>query len=383
MPGIIESARETPLASTQDLEPDAAAAANTTTGYDPERIEVDESQDTVQGRISGVIAANSPLMQAAGTRAKQAANRRGVLNSTMAIGAGEKAVLDTALPIAQQDAQTYFAARGANAAAGNAALSQTAGARQAQELQDQGGIISSRLQTEQGDIQTGHLETQGDIQSDLQAEAGVIQSDLAAQEGEIQTGLIGTQSAAQINEMIASGEINAGLLEQEYGLKTALENERAQIELELMDADAANRGELIDRQGVIDAQLTDQRVQGQLEITDLENEWRSLLQASASATAIFQTTAEQIGSILANPDISVPNKTALVNQLKTQLSDGLNVIGGIADLDLDAFLGFDSQGGGTVNVDDDGNWTDNEGNIVVPNPGDIGSWLQGIADSFV
>lgn len=64
-------------------------------------------EDTVQYQIDSVINTNSPLMQRA--RAQSAADqvRRGTVNSSMAIQAGQAAVLDAALPIAQQDAKTY------------------------------------------------------------------------------------------------------------------------------------------------------------------------------------------------------------------------------------------------------------------------------------
>lgn len=64
--------------------------------------------DSVQGKITGLMSGNSPLMKQAQTQAKQYANRRGLLNSSMAAGAGVDAVVKNALPIASQDAsQTH------------------------------------------------------------------------------------------------------------------------------------------------------------------------------------------------------------------------------------------------------------------------------------
>ena len=53
--------------------------------------------------------------------AMQSANSRGLLNSSMAAGAGEAAVIDAALPIAQQDANTFSQQRLANQQVSNAA----------------------------------------------------------------------------------------------------------------------------------------------------------------------------------------------------------------------------------------------------------------------
>jgi len=62
---------------------------------------------TVQGQLDNILSTNSPLMQRAATRAAQEANKRGLLNSAMGVQAGQEAVLTAALPIAQQDADTY------------------------------------------------------------------------------------------------------------------------------------------------------------------------------------------------------------------------------------------------------------------------------------
>jgi hypothetical protein len=89
--------------------------------YDPRQIAINEPTETVQGQIQGIINANSPLMQQAETRAKQSMAPRGLLNSSMAVGAAQGAVLDAAMPIAQTDAGAYRAADLANADMANQA----------------------------------------------------------------------------------------------------------------------------------------------------------------------------------------------------------------------------------------------------------------------
>jgi hypothetical protein len=80
--------------------------------------EVSKNQ-TVANQIEQIIAADSPLMQQARMRALQAANQRGLLNSSMAVSAGESALYDAAMPIAQQDASTYADSARFNADASN------------------------------------------------------------------------------------------------------------------------------------------------------------------------------------------------------------------------------------------------------------------------
>ena len=93
---------------------------------------------TVAKNLEGLLASGSPYIEAARAGAQRQANSRGLLNSTMAATAGEKAGIESALPIAQQDA----------------------GFRQQQELA-----------TQQGNIQRGLYETQGNISERL-ANAG-------------------------------------------------------------------------------------------------------------------------------------------------------------------------------------------------------------------
>ena len=117
-----------------ELKSDGAYFTPTATPKEPGT----DPMETVEGRLSGLLASESPYLTAAKTRAKQEANARGLLNSTMAATAGEKAAIETALPIAQQDAQSL------------------ANYRQ-----------NIALQKNQGEIQKVLYETQGDISSRL------------------------------------------------------------------------------------------------------------------------------------------------------------------------------------------------------------------------
>lgn len=66
----------------------------------------------VSGRLQGLLSSKSPYLDRARTRAKQYANRRGLLNSSIAAGAGEAAAIDAALPIATADAEIAARERG-------------------------------------------------------------------------------------------------------------------------------------------------------------------------------------------------------------------------------------------------------------------------------
>ena len=72
----------------------------------------------VANNVSSLIDQNSPLMQRAAAKAAEQSNARGMLNSSMAVGDAQNAVLANATPIAQSDAAStnQFALTNASAA---------------------------------------------------------------------------------------------------------------------------------------------------------------------------------------------------------------------------------------------------------------------------
>lgn len=100
------------VANTYDLNAAAGPAK------DPAKLEVND-QMLASKQLDGILAKDNPLFQKARARASAAANARGLLNSSIAVGAGESAMIDAALPLAQQDASTYANAAQFNAGASN------------------------------------------------------------------------------------------------------------------------------------------------------------------------------------------------------------------------------------------------------------------------
>lgn len=94
--GIIDSAIE-------PYEP-AAPVTEPVTDIRPET-------DTVEARLSRLTAQDSPYMKVARQGAVRTAGRRGLINTSIAAGAGEEAAIKAALPIAQQDAAAYTTER--------------------------------------------------------------------------------------------------------------------------------------------------------------------------------------------------------------------------------------------------------------------------------
>ena len=81
--------------------------------------------ETVRGQLTSLIAEDSPYLQSAKNYALSGMNDRGLVSSSLAVGAAQRAAIDAATPIAGQDAQTYTAS-GVAAQNANAAVNKTA-----------------------------------------------------------------------------------------------------------------------------------------------------------------------------------------------------------------------------------------------------------------
>lgn len=67
----------------------------------------DDSKQTVEGRLTGLLNQDSPYLQQARDQGAVYASSRGLLNSSAGAKASQQAAIQAALPIAQQDAGAY------------------------------------------------------------------------------------------------------------------------------------------------------------------------------------------------------------------------------------------------------------------------------------
>lgn len=133
--------------------PAATPAAPAAPTYAPAKVEVNPATDTVQGQVTNIIDKNSDIMKLAETRGRQQANSRGLLNSSMAVQAGQAAVLDAAVPMAAQDAATSMRAKEINVGAENEFSLQGLRGEQAKQLEEISNKNSQLLQASQSAAQ--------------------------------------------------------------------------------------------------------------------------------------------------------------------------------------------------------------------------------------
>jgi len=184
--------------------------------------------DTVESRVTGVLAKGSPLITQAQTAAKQEANRRGLLNTSMAVTAGTDAAIRTALPIASQDASQIHAKNLSRQ--GAAQTTSLAEGQQAHEAGLQTAQIAHQAservggQEHQAALQTTKQEHELTSQQKAQAHQASTQAANIAAQKEIQTA--GSESQLKLQEIgiaadAAGAELNRDAQARIAGMNVA------------------------------------------------------------------------------------------------------------------------------------------------------------------
>ena len=295
----------------------AIQPTSTTAGYDAERLDLDD-KDLVAGQIRSIIDEDSPLMQQAETRGMQRANSRGLLNSSMAVGAAQSSLYDAALPIASQDAATNFQAGRDNMAAGNTASQFNAGAAN-----------TATNQVRAGDQQIAAIEAGGSQTRLTQAEFNTQQSALMAQKAEIDTKLQTADAATRTALLAQQGEIDNQLQTLRGNQAVGLQELQGSQAMALQSAKAA-----------ADVQLQTLKGTQAARITNIEGRFRAALQASASATSLYSGIANSITRIMQDSTLDEANKQVAIDKQIDILESGLTVLGSVSGLDLADLLAF-------------------------------------------
>lgn len=241
----------------------------TTWDIDPEDI---AKSQTVQGQLQGIIAANSPLLQLAEAQARQQMNQRGLLNTSMAVGAGQEAVIKQALPIATQDATLFANQAKYNAEAASAAAQ-----------------FKAAAENRAAEFNASAKNTA--FAADKAASDAALQFEAAA------------KNASSANYTKDLNTTMSQMMDQ--SLKVGL-------------ADADNMTKLLVQQ--IDADTRKYLI-------DVEATYKNQMQASASANDLYVNITKNIATIMADPNLDTAAKQAAVNIQKDYLKSGLDIIG--------------------------------------------------------
>ncbi len=238
---------------------------------------IDPDKETTAGQINGIINENSPLMQQASARAMQAANDRGLGNSSLAVGAAQGALYNAAMPIANADAGIY----------GNAATLNT-------NTQNQFTATKDQTQNQINTNNTGAINTASAFGSG------------AANQASLQ------------NAQTGSSERNAQLAAATQ--KTIAANQTASQQT--IAANNAASAQII-------AGLNND---SQMAIKKVGDTNAEILQTDASASSLHAQAMQTIAGIQQNPNVT--DKQGAINQVLATLNNSLSVMG-IIGKDLD------------------------------------------------
>ena len=144
--------------------------------FDPVTRELDPTKETVEGRLTSLLDKESDYMKGARYRGEAFANKRGLLNTSMAGGAGEASAIEAGLPIAQQDAGTFFQQGRANQDAAN----QLRGMEAGQEYGLQGAGFEGGMQ--QKLMEQGHGQELESMRQDAAIRAQITELDAQVRE---------------------------------------------------------------------------------------------------------------------------------------------------------------------------------------------------------
>lgn len=292
---------------------------------------VDPSTMTVAGQVSNIIASGSPLMEQATTAANNAMNQRGLINSTMGLTAAQSSLYAAAVPIAQQDAQTYYNADAATAAAMNAsaiAALQSATTTAGYDSQQ----VIARIQSDTSLTTQQMSDYSAQIIAAVQANTSLTvqqQADLTTMAKDM------ADNSASTN--IANIQSNTSLTAQDMQdqTQTAITN--------------LNNASAVTVQNLVNAgNLANIASNGQIneQITQMTNDNKSLLQTSSSAQSLYSTALQNLSNIITNPNLDEGQKAVALNDTVSTLNDGLNVLSQIVGLTpgLSSDLSFSSSG---------------------------------------
>jgi hypothetical protein len=310
--------------------------------YDPKTGEWKPEDESVSGRITGLVSEQSPLRKQADTVVAQGYNRRGLLNSSQRVQAGANAAYAAALPIASQEAtqahNTNIQSRGLLAA--DLQQGRDITSREKMQTQD----ITSRESMQDKDIglqtqlQTRDITSREGMQDkDLSAQKDMQGRDITSREG-MQSKDIGYQIGRDNAQITAQKDQTAAQIaaqKDQTSAQIAAQKDRdtAQIAsqqwMQLLDLNARKEIGNLDRAAQERIAGMQDRMSGlQLAASDRQN-------AASMALGFEQAYASQVASIMANPEIPAEARQAYLNSVALTRDSNLALVEQMYGIQLD------------------------------------------------
>jgi hypothetical protein len=264
------------------------AAANKIT---PVTQDFDESKG-VEGRTASIASSGSPLMQLAETRGVQGAAKRGLTNSSIGIESAQKAVLDSAVPIATADASLYSQSALANQSAKNSAA--TANANIGATLGGQAMSLESQQAMQSNDLAQRNKEL------DVQREQFAQQLGMTSKDLELRRDTLSAQQQQFLQQL---DQQKAQLAQEQSQFNASLQANQGNFQSEL-----AQRDRQLTQQAVLAKMDADTR----LKLGELDAASRADVQNSANIAQAWGQMMTNVANIQNNPNLEPDAKRTLI-----------------------------------------------------------------------
>ena len=292
--------------------------------YDPKTGEWKEEETSVAKQMTGLLSKDTEYMQQAGTRGKQQANRRGLLNSTMAVSAVEGERIKAALPIASQDAgqahERNLQGRGI----------------QFQDISEERRIGATQ------ELQATDIEAQSErLATELGSREALQMAQLAAQKERLGEQLSAEERLALQNLQAAEKRLGISIAGSERMQATDITSREGMQAAEL-DALAERQGLSIESQQFMQGLDLDTRVlmqgldiESQERIANMNVAASERNAAAALAASVEKNYTDVIATIMNNPDIPAADRQRYFNHANSIRENGLALIEQLYGIELD------------------------------------------------
>lgn len=269
-------------AATQAASAEGYQATTATTERMSPTLRTVQDNELVQKQLEQIIGNDSPLIQRARQKALEGMNARGLVNSSMAMGAADAAMYDTALPIARDDAATFSGAARDNQAVTN---------------------DSSKFNA-------------GEFNQTSRTNAGLI---------------------SRASEFGAGEQNRANLSNADAVNRAALQSNDQVFRASVSNADATNRATLQANDQTFRASLANAEPQTQAALSVLDSELAQTRQNSATASEVYRQYQSSATAILTS-DLPEESKQAAINTLLNSTRQAMRFTQAMDLADIDAIL---------------------------------------------
>lgn len=296
--------------------PKASDSAPTTVGASEWSVTPDQ---TVEGRVESITKKSSPLMQLAETRATAKMNERGLLNSSMAIGAGQTALYEAAMPMAQQDAATFARAGEFNTSQKNQfGLQANDQVNALGRLDKQQAYTQANLAMQQGyDISKMGLE-----QQNILSRMTVTQQNELAKLAVSQGYTLQNMTAQQINDLQKMTQ-SQSYTEKNAATAAAVQAERDQVAIK---ADKETAATLAKTTAERDAFAVNAAKDSAAKLAETQQKFADVQIAANKASALFSANVQSELAQLNHDNAAILNKSNYAVGAMSKYSDALNNI---------------------------------------------------------